>query len=528
MMKKTLKKRLAIVYAAVMACMVVLCSSQVAEASSSQSGVNEVRESLVVVHPKLECIDPANQGEIKDFGWGTGFFVGNKDENVEYLITNYHVIESFVQWGSGEKIDYPITEDWAVPIKSKIYVHFEEDDYEEAYVVDYDKIKDIAVLQLDSPTDKRKALPLCSPTEDMVGNTVYIFGYPGLSENIFVDATSSWGMNDASVMTGVISRLFTEAGTGNKFIQTDAEIQHGHSGGPMVNENGAVLGVNRKYVKDYSDMEHAYYAINIGDVTPMLKLHDIEYIVDSNEPDEPDVVKDDESEAENGVQPGNTAGDTMTDTSESDVAADTKNQAAGNDAADKAETGDNTVNKAETGAGNDAVNQASAAGSEDADNKETSSGMATTMIIAIVAAAAVIIIILLVVIFSKKKKSASEAGAGTSGIAQAGAGGNPTVRSMAAQHNGTSFPLNGKQILIGRNVATCTVVFREGTPGVSSRHCSLEYDKETGDFVLTDLKSTYGTFLANGQQLTPGMPYRLKAGEQFYLGGNSNMLRVEL
>lgn len=511
MMKKTLKKSLAIVYAAIMVSMVVLCPGRVAEASSSQSGVNEVRESLVVVHPRLECIDPANQGEIQDFGWGTGFFVGNQNENVEYLVTNYHVIESFVDWGSGEKIDYPITDDWAVPIKSKIYVYFEENDYEEAYVVDYDKIKDIAVLQLDAPTDKRKALPLCSPTESMVGNTVYIFGYPGLSENIFVDATTSFGMNDASVMTGVLSRLFTEAGTGNKLIQTDAEIQHGHSGGPMVNENGAVIGVNRKFVKDLAELEHAYYAINISDVTPMLKLHDIAYVMETGEPDtSPSPDTNDESDAESGTQPDDSvAGDAASGKQDTGVLADKKNQEG-------------------TEAGNDAVNQTGADEGRNADDKEPLSGMDTTMMIAVVAAAAAIIIILLAVMMSRKKKSAPETGAGMSGNRQAGVGGNPTVRSMAAQHNGTSFPLNGKQILIGRNVATCTVVFREGTPGVSSRHCSLEYDKSAGDFILTDLKSTYGTFLANGQKLTPGMPYRLKAGEQFYLGGNSNMLRVEL
>ena len=72
------------------------------------------------------------------------------------------------------------------------------------------------------------------------------------------------------------------------------------------------------------------------------------------------------------------------------------------------------------------------------------------------------------------------------------------------------------------------MVFGEKTPGVSSRHCSLAYDNASGDFILTDLNSTYGTFLANGQKLMPQTPYHLRVGEQFYLGGDANSLRVEI
>ena len=66
------------------------------------------------------------------------------------------------------------------------------------------------------------------------------------------------------------------------------------------------------------------------------------------------------------------------------------------------------------------------------------------------------------------------------------------------------------------------------TPGVSAWHCSVVWDGRTGEFLLTDLKSTYGTFLATGQKLTPGVACRLKAGDTFYLGEQSNALRVEL
>lgn len=104
----------------------------------------------------------------------------------------------------------------------------------------------------------------------------------------------------------------------------------------------------------------------------------------------------------------------------------------------------------------------------------------------------------------------------------------PTVVSLAPQHGGARITLKSK-ITIGR-AADCKIQFSKDTPGVSSRHCTLEYDKQRECFLLTDLRSTYGTYLATGQKLTPGVEYRLQSGDSFYLGENQrdNMLRVEL
>ncbi len=104
----------------------------------------------------------------------------------------------------------------------------------------------------------------------------------------------------------------------------------------------------------------------------------------------------------------------------------------------------------------------------------------------------------------------------------------PVLCSMAAQHGGTVIPLTGQSILIGRDISSCRLTFKDGTPGVSSRHCTVSWDQMSSSFVLTDMKSTYGTFLHNGQKLAPGVPCQLKPGDSFYLGEPANALRVEL
>lgn len=104
----------------------------------------------------------------------------------------------------------------------------------------------------------------------------------------------------------------------------------------------------------------------------------------------------------------------------------------------------------------------------------------------------------------------------------------PVIRSLSAQHRGMRVEINNQPILIGRSKSDCSIVFAENTPGVSGRHCSVAWDAASSNFVLTDLGSTYGTYLQGGQKLNPGVPYNLKAGESFYLGEINNMLSVNL
>ena len=63
----------------------------------------------------------------------------------------------------------------------------------------------------------------------------------------------------------------------------------------------------------------------------------------------------------------------------------------------------------------------------------------------------------------------------------------------------------------------CRLVYQEGTPGVSARHCQIYFDRREGVFVVTDLGSTYGTFLGSGQRLAANQPVLLKPGDRFSL-----------
>lgn len=425
----------------------------------------ESRESVVVV---AVCLDMNVGTEL--LGWGTGFFVGVRGEDPGYLVTNYHVISDFIEYNAGDLINVTLPDGSVLSGRSKIRVYYDASDYEEAYLVDSDGQKDVAVLRLDKPTGKRKPLPLCSPDDSMVGSTIYAIGYPGLADNNVAGSTTSWGVSDCTVTTGSISRMFTTEGTGVRNIQIDCEIKHGNSGGPLINEYGAVLGINTWGVSDGS--ESFKYAVSIDEAIPMLKLHSIDYeLVDSGSTSEPD------------PDPNPTPDSNLVPNPYPNPVPDSN----------------------------------------------TSSGLYIIIgVLAVIIIAAVVVILMM-----RKKKPSSEnipvptPSPGPSSPAPQPAR-TPVVRTVSGMSLQASLSPQGQPLFIGRNQTTCSLVFPNNTPGVSGRHCSLSWDNVSACFILTDLQSTYGTYLENGQKLAPGVACRLRSGERFYLGEKNNMLSVGL
>lgn len=207
-------------------------------------------------------------------GSGTGFFVGETGKNPEYLITNHHVIEDYLEYGSGERTAYA-TSSGNIYARSHVDVYFDSKTFLQAYVVAYNEVTDLAVLRLSEPTSLRVALTLLEPTQDMVGSTVYAFGFPGISDNRIAEPISQSGINDMTVNRGVVSRLLTTSGTGVRKIQTDVTIQHGNSGGPMTDELGRVIGVNSWGVGNGE--EETKYACSISEAVQLLRQNGIPF-----------------------------------------------------------------------------------------------------------------------------------------------------------------------------------------------------------------------------------------------------------
>jgi S1-C subfamily serine protease len=140
---------------------------------------------------------------------GSGFVV----DKAGHIVTNYHVIE-----GADE-----------------IRVSFSNRDTVEAQLVGSDPSTDLAVLQVDTGTSALTPLTLGDSDKVEVGDPVVAIGNP-------------FGL-DRTATSGIVSALQRLIRAPNRFtidhvIQTDAPINHGNSGGPLLNSRGQVIGVN--------------------------------------------------------------------------------------------------------------------------------------------------------------------------------------------------------------------------------------------------------------------------------------------
>ena len=137
-----------------------------------------------------------------DVSAGTGFVVGNEG----YILTNHHVISD------------------ASIIQVKTY----DDHVYTAELVGSDSVKDLAVLRI---SKKINGFELADSDDLVVGQKVIAIGNPlGLS---------------FTVTEGIVSALHREGPNGLKnYIQTDVTLNPGNSGGPLIDKDGKIIGMN--------------------------------------------------------------------------------------------------------------------------------------------------------------------------------------------------------------------------------------------------------------------------------------------
>jgi S1-C subfamily serine protease len=139
---------------------------------------------------------------------GSGFVI----DKAGHIVTNYHVISG----------------------ASRVQVSFSSQDQINAQVVGSDPSTDIAVLKIDTHSRALTPLPLGDSDAVNVGDSVFAIGNPfGLTRTLTAGVVSALQRQIFAPNTQPIEGV----------IQTDAAINHGNSGGPLIDAAGRVIGV---------------------------------------------------------------------------------------------------------------------------------------------------------------------------------------------------------------------------------------------------------------------------------------------
>ena len=201
------------------------------EALSATEAYNKVAPAAVVVSTKS-----VTQGyfmhtqEVE--GIGSGFIINEEG----YILTNYHVVKG----------------------AQEISVTLSNDVTTTAQIVNYDENQDVAMIKI---TDESVKIPATVELGDsdalQPGEEVIAIGTPLSTE---LSSTVTKGIISATSRSVAV-----ESGVTMNLIQTDAAINAGNSGGPLVNTKGEVVGINSSKISGEA-VEGIGFSIPINDI----------------------------------------------------------------------------------------------------------------------------------------------------------------------------------------------------------------------------------------------------------------------
>jgi 2-alkenal reductase len=181
------------------------------EDSAVIDAVRKVKPAVVTVVNKMAA-QRAFGRSVSPTSSGSGIIIDSKG----YVVTNNHVVDSaqslLVILSDGTKLD--------------------------AKLVGTDPLADLAVLKVEA------TMPAVAPLGDSSALQ------PG---QVAIAIGSPLGDFRGTVTMGVVSAMNRQVGTMQGLIQTDAAINNGNSGGPLINSLGQVIGINTLVVRSTSE-----------------------------------------------------------------------------------------------------------------------------------------------------------------------------------------------------------------------------------------------------------------------------------
>jgi len=176
---------------------------------------------------------------------GTGFVVSDEG----YILTNSHVITT-----AGETEDPAETR--PAEAASQVFIEFRDGDRIEAKVVGWDVFDDVGLLKVEPGRHELRPLPLADSSQVEVGEPVAAIGSPfGQANTLTVGVV---GATERSIPSLTSDYSLVDA------IQTDAPINRGNSGGPLLDARGRVIGVNAQIRSESGGAEGVGFAVPIN------------------------------------------------------------------------------------------------------------------------------------------------------------------------------------------------------------------------------------------------------------------------
>ena len=269
-------------------CLMLSLKLPVMATSDATPAVADAREGVLQI--RLYYVD--NNGNEYAIQGGSGFLVGAAS-GATTVITNNHVItiseEDEAAYSERFGVDFSNAND----INLKIKVVVKRDVEIDASYVNGSEQTDFAILELQQAIYDRAPLQLANSDEVIETQAVYALGFPSVAS--FVQDDQVFTSADVTITNGIVGKFQDVNSIG--FILHNVALGHGNSGGPLVNTNGDVIGVNTMFT-NLDNASNYYYSIAINEITDVLDALGITYETADGAAEESEPVPEEETTSE--------------------------------------------------------------------------------------------------------------------------------------------------------------------------------------------------------------------------------------
>ena len=196
------------------------------------------------------------------YGTGTGFGVGRSGEDAQIFVTNNHVIS--------DNQYKPYDQVYIFVDNSNLY---DESSVVPCRILYADPQVDLAIIQAEAPIPGVGTLPLRSAKEIKTGDDVYALGFPAIADELA--DSNHYTVDDITVTDGIVSRRLQIGGV--DYMAHTAKINHGNSGGPLIDTAGNVVGINTLGIADVENADLRCYAFDIDYAIDVLEQLELPY-----------------------------------------------------------------------------------------------------------------------------------------------------------------------------------------------------------------------------------------------------------
>lgn len=196
------------------------------------------------------------------YGIGTGFGVGRSGEDAQIFVTNNHVIS--------DKQYKPYDQVYIFVDNANFY---DESSVVPCRILYADPQVDLAIIQAEAPIPGVGTLPLRSAKEIKTGDDVYALGFPAIADELA--DSNHYTVDDITVTDGIVSRRLQIGGV--DYMAHTAKINHGNSGGPLIDTAGNVVGINTLGIADVENADLRCYAFDIDYAIDVLEQLELPY-----------------------------------------------------------------------------------------------------------------------------------------------------------------------------------------------------------------------------------------------------------